>query len=59
MLFTNKIKTPPAPTGKVSMESSKEHKYCNTKVCFLKPFNQLVFWIPVQYLVVFWLPVHN
>ena len=30
MLFTNIINTPPEPTGKVSMESSKEQKYCNT-----------------------------
>jgi len=49
MLFTNKINTPPTPTGKVSMESSKDRKYCNTKVFyFFKPFYQLVFWIPVQ-----------
>ena len=34
MLFTNKIDTPPASTGKVSMVSSKERKYCNTNVFF-------------------------
>jgi len=48
MRFTNKINTSPAPTGKVSIEKSKERKYCNTEVFFLKPFYQLVFWIPVQ-----------
>ena len=38
-------------TYKVSMESSKERKYCNTEVFgfFHKSFYQLVFWIPVQY----------
>jgi len=38
MLFTNKIDTPPASTGKVSMVSSKERKYCNTEVFFLNLF---------------------
>ena len=30
------------------MESSKERKYCNTEVFFLKPFYRLVFWSTVQ-----------
>jgi len=32
--FTNRINTPPAPTGKVPMDSVKERKYCNTKLFF-------------------------
>ena len=48
MCFTNKINTPPTPTGKVPVESCKERKYCKTELFLLKTFYQLVFWIPVK-----------